>query len=67
MKLFEDIYKFLIGEQKVPAYLRSKRNRPGTLSNAVRKRHPVSFFYNGPRGKVQPGRRVKAELVALGL
>jgi hypothetical protein len=37
------------------------------LSTAIKKRNPVSFFYNGPRGKVQAGRRIKAELVALGL
>jgi len=67
MKLFKDIYKFLIGEQKVPPYLSNNSSRPGSIANAVKKRNPVSFFYNGPRGTVQPGRRVKAELVALGL
>jgi hypothetical protein len=67
MKLLKDIYNFLVSEQKVPAYLKSKRNRPGSLSTAIKKRNPVSFFYNGPRGKVQAGRRIKAELVALGL
>ena len=67
MKLLKDIYNFLVSEQKVPAFLKSKRNRPGSLSTAIKKRNPVSFFYNGPRGKVQAGRRIKAELVALGL
>lgn len=73
MKLFKDIYKFLLGEQLatnkdgVPKYLNNNSSRPGSIANAVKKRNPVSFFYNGPRGKVQPGKRVKAELVALGL
>ena len=78
MKLFKDIYKFLLGEQnsplnlktnsnKVPKYLSNSSSRPGSIANAVKKRNPVSFFYNGPRGTVQPGKRIKAEMVALGL
>jgi hypothetical protein len=73
MKLFKDIYKFLLGEQVatnkdgVPKYLSNSSLRPGSIANAVKKRHPVSFFYNGPRKTVQAGKRVKAELVALGL
>ena len=73
MKLFKDIYKFLLGEQVatnkdgVPKYLSNSSSRPDSIANAVKKRHPVSFFYNGPRSKVQPSRRVKAEMVALGL
>lgn len=63
MKLFKDIYNFLIGEQSEPKLA----NQPKALARAIKERHPVSFFYNGPRGKVQPGRRVKAEMVALGL
>lgn len=63
MKLFKDIYNFLIGEQSEPKLA----SQPKAISNAIKKRHPVSFFYNGPRGKVQPGRRIKAEMVALGL
>ncbi len=63
MKLIKDIYNFLIGEQSEPRLA----SRPKSIANAIKKRHPVSFFYNGPRGKVQPGRRVKAEMVALGL
>lgn len=66
MRLIKDIYNFLI-EQSTPKYLASKTNRPGSLANAIKKRNPVSFFYNGPRGKVQPGRRIKAEMVAMGL
>ena len=73
MKLFKDIYKFLLGEQVatnkdgVPKYLNNSSSRPGSNANAVKKRNPVSFFYNGPRNTVQAGKRVKAELVALGL
>jgi len=73
MKLFKDIYKFLLGEQiatnkdGVPKYLNNSSSRPGSIANAVKKRNPVSFFYNGPRNTVQAGKRVKAELVALGL
>jgi|SaaInl59LU_5_DNA_1037362.scaffolds.fasta_scaffold05481_3 hypothetical protein len=73
MKLFKDIYKFLLGEQVatnkdgVPKYLNNSSSRPGSIANAVKKRNPVSFFYNGPRNTVQAGKRVKAELVALGL
>lgn len=67
MKLIKDIYRFLVKEQNVPATLKSKTNRPGSIANAIKKRNPVSFFYNGPRGTVQPGKRYKAEMVALGL
>jgi hypothetical protein len=63
MKLLKDIYNFLLGEQSEPKLA----SRPRSLADAIKKRHPVSFFYNGPRGKVQAGRRVKAEMVALGL
>ena len=63
MKLIKDIYNFLLGEQSEPKLA----SRPRSLADAIKKRHPVSFFYNGPRGKVQAGRRVKAEMVALGL
>ncbi len=73
MKLFKDIFRFLLGEQialnkdGVPKYLSNSSSRPGSIANAVKERHPVSFFYNGPRKTVQAGKRVKAELVALGL
>ncbi len=42
----------------------SKNNR---LVAAIKNRLPVSFYYNGPRGEVLPGRRIKAEAVAMGL
>lgn len=63
MKLIKDIYNFLIGEQSEPKLA----SRPKSIANAIKKRHPVSFFYNGPRGEVQAGRRIKAEMVALGI
>jgi hypothetical protein len=37
------------------------------LKDAIINRNPVSFYYNGPKGEVLPGRRVRAELVAMGL
>lgn len=68
MNLVKDIYTFIIEQAtRIPKHLASKTNRPGSLANAIKKRHPVSFFYNGPRDKVQAGRRIKAEMVALGL
>lgn len=42
----------------------TKRER---ITNAIKNRFLVSFYYNGPKGEVLPGRRIKAELVALGL
>jgi hypothetical protein len=67
MKLIKDIYNFLFEQSRIPAILKSKKNRPGSLANAIKQRNPVSFFYNGPRKQVQAGRRVKAEIVALGV
>lgn len=46
------------------APLGSKRDR---LIRAIKNRNPVSFYYNGKKGEVLPGRRIKAELVALGV
>lgn len=43
----------------------SPRNK--MLIDAIQNRNPVSFYYNGPKGEVLPGRRIKAELVAMGL
>jgi hypothetical protein len=37
------------------------------LTRAIKNRMPVSFYYNGPKGKVLSGRRIKAEFVAIGL
>jgi hypothetical protein len=43
------------------------RKKQATLEYAIKNRLPVSFDYRGPAGEVQPGRRVKVELVASGL
>jgi len=37
------------------------------LESAILNRNPVSFYYNGPREDVLAGRRIKTELVAMGL
>ena len=37
------------------------------LTRAIKNRMPVSFYYNGPKGEVLSGRRIKAEFVAIGL
>jgi hypothetical protein len=37
------------------------------LKDAIINRNPVSFYYNGPKGEVLPGRRIRAELVVMGL
>lgn len=42
----------------------TKRER---ITRAIKNKFVVSFYYNGPKGEVLPGRRIKAELVALGL
>lgn len=62
-----NIYRFIIREWDRSKFTLSNKSRPGMIANAIKKRNPVSFFYNGPRGKVQAGKRYKVELVALGL
>lgn len=57
---FEKILSILITEAPVG----SKRER---LIRAIKGRNPVSFYYNGPREEVLAGRRIKAELVAIGV
>jgi len=63
MKLFKHIYRFLIGEQAEPRI----QNPPKVVADAIKKRKPVTFFYNGPIDSVQAGQRVKAEMVAMGV
>lgn len=60
MKIFTTIKQILL-----EANPNSKRNKE--LIDAIKNRHPVSFYYNGPRGEVLAGRRIKSELVAMGL
>ncbi len=57
---FEKILSKLITEAPVG----SKRER---LLRAIKSRNPVSFYYNGPREEVLAGRRIKSELVAMGV
>lgn len=49
--------------------LKTTANKP--IVKAIKNRNPISFFYNGPRKnektRVKPGRRIKAEVVAMGL
>lgn len=67
MKL-DNIFNEVISEQdnSMPKTSRNKQ-----LSDAIVKRHPITFYYSGPRKpkkkSVKAGYRVKAEAVALGL
>ena len=60
MGKLENILKIIL--EQSPTSSRNKR-----LIDAIQNRNPVSFYYNGPRGEVLPGRRIKTELVASGL
>lgn len=55
-------------EQTLPPNL--KRGKTKSLVDAIVNRHPVTFFYTGPRkpkkDSVKPGTRINAEVVALG-
>jgi hypothetical protein len=63
-----NIFNDVISEQdnSMPKTTRNKQ-----LSDAITKRHPITFYYSGPRKpkkrSVKAGYRVKAEAVALGL
>ena len=56
-------------EQVLPTNLKGKKTQ--TLVDAITKRHPVTFYYTGPRtpekDRVKPGTRIRAEIVAMGL
>jgi hypothetical protein len=64
----DNIFNEIISEQddSMPKTSRNKQ-----LSDAIVKRHPITFYYSGPRKpkkkSVKAGYRVKAEAVALGL
>lgn len=66
MKL-EEFLEDIIEEQNYPI-LKISRNKP--LVDAIVNRHPITFYYTGPRKpkkkSVKAGYRVKAEPVALG-
>jgi hypothetical protein len=61
-----NIFNRLIVEQMV---LKTTQSKP--IVDAIKNRYPVSFYYSGPRKpkkeSVKSGKRVKAEIVAMGL
>lgn len=58
---FNTILYNIINEDAPRTSIRAK------LEYAIKNRIPVSFYYRGPSGEVQSGRRIKVELVASGL
>jgi len=62
MKKLNKIYKRLLSENIKLTSPNGKK-----ITNAIKKRNPISFYYNGPKGEVKPGRRIRVEPVALGL
>lgn len=66
MKLNE-FFMDILEEQNYPI-LKTTRNKP--LVDAITNRHPITFYYSGPRkpkkNSVKAGYRIKAEAVALG-
>ena len=56
-------------EEQDDMVLKTTKNKP--LVDAITNRHPITFYYSGPRkpkkNSVKAGYRVKAEAVALGL
>lgn len=65
MRNFKIKFYRLLNEQN----LSGKKTKP--LVDAITKRHPVTFYYTGPktpeRERVKPGVRIRAEVVAMGL
>ena len=61
-------FEEIIEEQNDSALLKTSKNKP--LVDAIVNRHPITFYYSGPRKpkkkSVKAGYRVKAEPVALG-
>lgn len=62
MKKLNKIYKRLLSENIKLTSPNGKK-----ITNAIKNRNPISFYYNGPKGEVKPGRRIRVEPVALGL
>jgi hypothetical protein len=52
----------ILNEQGI---LKTSKNK--ILVNAIVNRHPITFWYSGPRKTVKSGRRINGEPVALGL
>jgi hypothetical protein len=65
MKKHKIKFYHLLNEQN----LSGKKTKP--LVDAITKRHPVTFYYTGPKTpekeSVKPGVRIRAEVVAMGL
>lgn len=65
MKKYKIKFYRLLNEQN----LSGKKTKP--LVDAITKRHPVTFYYTGPKTpekeSVKPGVRIRAEVVAMGL
>lgn len=62
MKKLKHLYKKLLSENINITSPNGKK-----ITSAIKKRNPISFYYNGPKGEVKPGRRIRVEPVALGL
>jgi hypothetical protein len=64
--IFNKMFFDLLQEQNI---LKTSKTQP--LVDAIRKRHPITFYYTGPqkpeRDRVLPGTRESGEPVALGL
>ena len=63
MDLNNKIFTELISEQEEPP----KGRKTSPLVDAITNRHPITFYYSGPRETVLSGVRVRAEAVAMGL
>lgn len=72
--MLNDFFNEILGEQVRDQYkndpiLKTTKTKP--LVDAITNRHPITFYYSGPRKpkskSVKAGYRVKAEAVALGL
>lgn len=60
MNTLTNIVDFLF-EQSVPTRTMDR------IDYAIKNRHPVTFYYTGPKESVKSGRRYRAEIVARGL
>ncbi len=67
MNINNVIYNVIV--EQSDAILKTSKSKP--IVDAIKKRNPVSFYYSGPRKpkkeSVKAGKRVRAEIVALGL
>jgi hypothetical protein len=63
MNLINQIFTEVISEQEQPP----KGRKTSPLVDAITNRHPITFYYSGPKETVLSGVRVRAEAVAMGL